>query len=91
MTKLEGLLLLGYQLCINVTNIVGLVMVCSGLRFAVRRTADLAHKVLIVSPSAEIRERMMQFSMQIQRGMPQFSAFGMFEIDATLIYTVICC
>lgn len=104
----EGILLLGYQIIVNVLNVMGLVVSCSLLRNSVRQTADIAHKVMIVSTSNDIRDRvcahdsdmfktiaiecffsqMMQFSLQIQRSMPTFTAFEMFEIDPTLIYAV---
>lgn len=56
-TRVEGFLLLGYQILVNVINVMGLVVTCSLLKGSVRRTADIAHKVMIVSTSNAIRDR----------------------------------
>lgn len=57
MTVQEGILLLGYEVMMNVVNVIGLVIVCSLLKASVRKTGDIVHKVMIVSPSSAIRQR----------------------------------
>lgn len=84
----ETLLFLGYQLCTNVLNLLVMVVACTHVSSAAHRTGRLVHKIMIATTNPALRERLMQFSLQLNFNQPQFTAFGLFVIDATLIYAV---
>lgn len=78
----------GYQLVGYAMNVTLIVTVCSKTLNSAKRLGGINHKALNKATDPRIREKLMQFSMQIVHNKPLFTAYGLFLIDGSLIFTV---
>lgn len=69
-------------------NVTLIVTVCSKTLNSAKRLGGIIHKVLNKATDPKIQEKLMQFSMQIVHNKPLFTAYGLFLIDGSLIFTV---
>ncbi|TDG48573.1 hypothetical protein AWZ03_004902 [Drosophila navojoa] len=77
--------------CQMILYLIAIVSIVEGSNRAIKKsekTGAIVHSLLNKTKSAEVREKLQQFSMQLMHLKINFTAAGLFNIDRTLYFTI---
>lgn len=77
--------------CQMILYLIAIVSIVEGSNRAIKKsekTGGIVHSLLNKTKSAEVKEKLQQFSMQLMHLKINFTAAGLFNIDRTLYFTV---
>jgi len=79
--------------CQMILYLIAIISIVEGSNRAIKKsekTGGIVHSLLNKTKSAEVKEKLQQFSMQLMHLKINFTAAGLFNIDRTLYFTVSC-
>ncbi|KAL7742116.1 hypothetical protein ACLKA6_018360 [Drosophila palustris] len=77
--------------CQMILYLIAIISIVEGSNRAIKKsekTGGIVHSLLNRTKSAEVREKLQQFSMQLMHLKINFTAAGLFNIDRTLYFTI---
>jgi len=80
--------------CQMILYLIAIISIVEGSNRAIKKsekTGGIVHSLLNKTKSAEVKEKLQQFSMQLMHLKINFTAAGLFNIDRTLYFTVGSC
>ncbi|KAJ6640745.1 putative gustatory receptor 28b [Pseudolycoriella hygida] len=77
-----------YQMCMYTLAVLIIVQSSHSAVVENEKCSIFVHKLLNIFTELEVKEKLMQFSIQLLHRKVRFTAFGLFSIDRTLIFTI---
>ncbi|XP_055921899.1 uncharacterized protein LOC129952942 [Eupeodes corollae] len=69
--------------------ILSVVLAFSLLKSEFRKTQQIINKIIIHSENKEVRTRFLAFSQQVQSNIPNFTVFEFFQLDGSVIFSML--
>ncbi|KAG4071157.1 hypothetical protein HA402_007642 [Bradysia odoriphaga] len=78
-----------YQMCMYVLAVLAIVQSSHSATAENEKCSIFVHKLLNIFSEIEVKEKLLQFSIQLLHRRVKFTAFGLFPLDRTLIFTIV--
>ena len=84
----EFIIFFSYQIAVHFLSVLAIVHVSAAASKESEKTAICVHKLLIVTKSEDLKNRLTLLSMQLLHRKVKFTACNLFTLDTNLIFTV---